>query len=163
MISEETYNETLETIFDKTEDPRLKDLNAIVLLSLKQKGRGVEYTPLSQIKFNILVETTFRLGIKIGFDSCSSHKFLEAIKDHPDRIRLTQSVEPCESSCFSSYIDVDGNFAPCSFASNSEDWIEGIKITEQTDFIKDIWYNDKVINFRKNLLACKRACPLYEV
>ena len=165
MVSEETYDQVIETIQDKANgDPRLKDLNAIVLLSLKKKGRGVGFTPLSQDKFNNLVSIAFDNNISLGFDSCSSHKFLEAIKDHPDRIRLTQSVEPCESSCFSSYVDVDGNFAPCSFSTPPRpEWNTALPVIECEDFVKDIWHNVAVKQFRENLMACKRACPLYEV
>lgn len=163
MISEETYEQALETIKDRVTDERLKDLNAIVLLSLKKKGRGVGYTPLSQEKFNELVNLAFDNNINIGFDSCSAHKFLIAIKDLDNYKQLEQCVEPCESSAFSSYIDVDSTFFPCSFTPNSEDWNEGIKITEQTDFLKDIWYNSKVTKFRNSLINCKRSCPIYTI
>ena len=165
MISEETYDNALETILDKHEgDERLKDLNAIVLLSLKKKGRGIGYTPLSQDKFNHLVERAFLFKVPLGFDSCSAHKFLEAIKNHPDKEKLTQMVEPCESTCFSSYIDVNGFFHPCSFASAPiPEWNTALPVTECTDFVKDIWHNVTVKKFRKNLLGCGRSCPLYEV
>ena len=40
MISDETYDACMETLNDMITDPRLTELNAIVLLSLKKKGRG---------------------------------------------------------------------------------------------------------------------------
>jgi hypothetical protein len=164
MISEETYAQAMETIQDKADgEERLKGLNAIVLLSLKKKGRGTGFTPLSQDKFNTLVSVAFHKEVPLGFDSCSAHKFLEAIKDHPDKERLTECVEPCESSAFSSYVDVNGNFNPCSFAPETDDWKEGLSVVDCKDFVKDIWYNPRVQSFRENLIACKRACPLFEV
>jgi len=40
MICEETFEDTIQLIEDIKNDSRLKKLNAVVFLSLKQKGRG---------------------------------------------------------------------------------------------------------------------------
>lgn len=163
MISEETYEQALETIHDRIHDERLKDLNAIVFLSLKQKGRGKGHTPLSQEKFNTLVEKAFELGVGIGFDSCSAPKFLESIKDREDAKKLEVMVEPCESSAFSAYINSEGDFYPCSFSEDEGDWANGISVVKCDDFMKDIWNAPRVTEFRDNLLKCKRNCPLFKV
>ena len=53
LVSEESYEDILETFEDIHNDSRLAKLNAIVLLNLKKKGRGVGYHRLSDDKFNI--------------------------------------------------------------------------------------------------------------
>ncbi len=163
MLSNETFDQVIETIKDYKSDDRLSKLNAIVLLSLKQKGRGETHTPLSVEQFKVIVDMAFELGSPIGFDSCSCHKFLQAIKGREDYDRLDMLAEPCESTCFSSYVDVDGVFFPCSFTPDPDNWAEGMNVTECEDFVKDIWNSDRVIAFRENLLKCGRDCPLYEV
>jgi MoaA/NifB/PqqE/SkfB family radical SAM enzyme len=163
MICQETYEQAIDTIKDCKIDKRLANLNAIVFLSLKKKGRGERYTPLTLEQFKSLVNLSFELKSPFGFDSCSCHKFMDAIKDRKDYSQLMKSAEPCESSAFSSYIDVDSTFYPCSFSEEAQGWEEGLKITEETDFMKDIWNNPRTIEFRNNLLKCSRKCPLYKI
>lgn len=163
MISQETLEQAIETIKDYKTDPRLAHLNAIVFMSLKKKGRGERFTPLTQEQFKSLVELAFELKVPFGFDSCSCNKFLEAVKNKENFDILAQSSEPCESSAFSSYIDVDSTFFPCSFSEKASGWETGLKIKDDTNFMKDIWNHERVISFRENLIKCKRNCPLYEV
>lgn len=163
LVSIETYNQVIETINDIKTDPRLSKLNAIVLLSLKKKGRGVKYNILSKEKFKTIIDLVTKLEVSYGMDSCSATKFLEVIKDRKDYIKILQCVEPCESSCFSAYVDSKSNYFPCSFTEGKAGWDIGLKINKDTNFLKDIWNNPKTIEFRNNLLKCGRSCPIYEV
>ena len=169
MISEETYDSCLETLKDIKEDERLSDLNAIVLLSLKKKGRGVGFNPLPTDKYNEIVQFCLDNDINFGMDSCGAKKFLDAVKDHPDYDRFKMVCEPCESTNFSQYIDVNGDFYPCSFCEDVEDWGKGISVLSISDFLKDIWYDDRVKKFRDSLNSncdnCHKAreCPIYDV
>jgi len=163
MISEETYDSAIDMINDYNNDPRLEKLNAIVFLSLKQKGRGTSFNVLSQDKFNILVDKLIENNVSFGFDSCSAHKYITYIKDKPELEKTKVYIEPCESSCFSSYIDTDGDFYPCSFHENIDDFIKGISVIKCDDFIKDIWNNAKTETFRKKLLKNNRECPIYKI
>lgn len=165
LISKETLPWIYETIQDiKNNDSRLKGLNAIVLLSLKKKGRGINHNQLSQEEFNILAQDLLNNNISFGFDSCSAKKY-ENFVNSSNNEELKDSLiycEPCESGCFSSYIDTDCNFFPCSFSTNSEGWNEGINVLDYDNF-KDIWNHPRVINWRTNLLNNNRACPIYNV
>lgn len=164
LASQETFNQIYETFNDYIDnEERLKGLNAIVLLSLKQKGRGKSFNPLDQESFKYLVDYALNFNIPIGFDSCSCNKFLNSIKDRDDYKELEMLSDPCESSCFSAYINCKGNFFPCSFAEGQDEWKEGISVTSCNDFIKDVWMNDKVKDFRNNLLNNNRNCPLFKV
>lgn len=172
MIASETFDNALETLKDKLTDPRLEKLNAIVFLSLKQKGRGTNFTPLSQDKFKQLVDFAMDNKIGIGFDSCSAYKFLKSIENSDNFEKMAMYSEPCESSLFSTYFNVDGHFFPCSFSEGEGDWKEGLDIVKCKDFSEDIWYHDKTISFRKKLLNTNvklknkvncRECPLFKI
>ena len=84
MISQETYDNAVEVLDDCKDDQRLKGLNAVVFLSLKQKGRGTGHHPLTQEQFNSLVDLALKNDVRIGFDSCSSVKVFSAFSDKPE-------------------------------------------------------------------------------
>jgi hypothetical protein len=152
-----------EIISDIKTDPRLAKLNAVVLLALKQKGRGTKYNPVDFPRFKSIVENLLINEIKFGFDSCSARNFLRAVEGHPKEAMFKTVAEPCESTCFSSYIDVHGKFYPCSFCEKIKGWEEGLDVVNCKDFLTDIWGNDKTIAFRENLLKCGRSCPVYKI
>jgi MoaA/NifB/PqqE/SkfB family radical SAM enzyme len=165
LISKETLAQALETVNDYKTDPRLKNLNAIVFLSLKQKGRGDKYTPLTQEEFNILVNHAQTLDVPIGFDSCSTSKFFNVIKGSSKEQYFKTLVEPCESfGIFSSYINVDGDYFPCSFCENK---IKPISVLTTTDFVKDVWNNPLINRLRQETLERyskgNYSCPIYNV
>lgn len=166
MICEETFDRTIETINDMRSDPRLEKMNAIVMLSLKCKGRGEHgFTPLSQERFNQLVEAAQKAGINYGFDSCGSSKFLNYLDktNPPNKTQLQVSVEPCESGLFSTYVNVDGRYSPCSFCEGTPGWENGIDLTSIDNFTNDVWFSEKVKGWRQKLLENKRNCPIYNV
>lgn len=165
LVAEEVYDNVMETLRDRLTDPRLSKLNAIVLLSLKQCGRGKSLNQLSKDKFRSIIDFAMENKISIGFDSCSCHRFLDAVKDYPEDLRrhFDSVSEPCESLCFSLYCSVDGKFFPCSFSENIEGWEDGLDLVNCQDFMKDIWYHPKSKEFRKKLLDGNRKCPIYEI
>lgn len=163
MISNETFEQAKETIRDYNEDERMQGMNAIVFLSLKKKGRGVNHTPLTVEQFKELVDMALDANVPIGFDSCGAHKFLESVKDHELYDDFVVHAEPCESTLFSSYINTAGEFFPCSFIEGIEGWEEGISVVDAEDFHKDIWLNERTHEFRCELLECGRNCPKFEV
>lgn len=175
MICEETYDRCLEVLNDIKTDDRLKNLNAIVMLSLKTKGRGAsgEFHPLSQEKFNNLCKIALDNNIGLGFDSCSSLKAARALGG-----KFRDSIIPCESAGIeSSYISVDGKYYPCSFAegvkTNEIDWTEGVDVlscNSTEEFLDRVWNNEKTLSTQKIIYStCEcnecgiRTCPFYNV
>lgn len=163
MLASQTYEQTLETIHDIKNDERLSKLNAIVFLSLKQKGRGKKFDQLTQEQFKNIIDTCMKENISFGFDSCSGPKVTQSLKDIPKFDTIKQFIEPCESTLFSFYASAEGKYYPCSFC---EDQMEGTLITEETDFYKDIWFSKISNSFRTKLLNNKdenqcRNCPVY--
>jgi len=167
MISEETFDLVKETIKDiLTGDERLKKLNAIVFLSLKKKGRGIDFTPLTDEHFVEIVDTCLHYGIRFGFDSCSAVKFINSIRGYPNEKEMIQMTEPCESGKFSAYINVNGDFFPCSFVEGEGEWTEGLNVQYCQDFISDIWNNPKTIEFRNKCNMCLErgiACQMFQI
>ena len=164
LVSENTKNMLIETLNDYKTDPRLTKLNAIVMLSLKQKGRGETYNQINFDDFSKICNNALDDNIPIGFDSCTANKFLECIKNRSNFLELTNVVEPCESTCFSSYINVKGDFYPCSFAEQTDEWETGLSVIKCKDFQKDIWNHEKTIKFRENLInKHNRSCPIYTI
>lgn len=157
LLSKETLPQVYETINDIKNDPRLKKLNAIVFLSLKNKGRGKSFNRISEFDFKNVIKECQKVGINYGFDSCSFHKWAECIDDK----NMIQYGEPCESTLHSAYINVKGDFFPCSFTEGTYGWEQGLSVLECNDFITDIWNHPKTMIFRHNLISNKRKCPIY--
>lgn len=168
MVSEESFSNIIELLNDIKTDERLKKLNALVLLSLKPKGRGTSYTQLNQELFNFIVNTALENKISIGFDSCSAPKFLKSVEHHKDFERFKMCSEPCESSLQSSYINYKGEYFPCSFCEGEGEWKEGLDVLSCEDFVENIWKHPKTNAFRDKLLkntncmGC-RQCPIFKV
>ena len=170
LVCEQTYDWIMETLQDRLTDSRLEKLKAVVLLSLKKRGRGKRFTPLSAEKFKKIVDFAFENNIGIGFDSCSCARVFKAVENHPNFDMIVRCGEPCESSLFSSYVDVDGVFMPCSFSPGYAGWDNGISVVNCNNFISDVWKNEKVEEFRASLLSTKtqnkfacRECPLFDI
>lgn len=52
---------------------------------------------------------------------------------------MSPYVEPCEICRFSSYVNVDGEYFPCSFVEGLPGWEHGINVLDiqnEDDFIK---------------------------
>ena len=164
VLHDKSFEMALETLNDIKNDERLSKLNAIVFLSLKTKGRGKNFKIMSNEKFNELIEIAFEMGINFGFDSCSYHKFEKSIKNKEKFADLIKYAEPCESSLFSTYIDAEGKFFPCSFTPQKDIWgDDGLDVLNCNNFLEDIWDCDKVSKFREILLNNERKCPLYNI
>lgn len=167
MLSEETKDRVRMVMEDYLTDPRLKDLNAIVILSLKKKGRGEKFSSTSHNTFKELVDFAMSQNIPIGFDSCSYAKFDNAVKNYPNYKDLITLSENCESTRFSMYINVEGKFYSCSFCEESPSFPNGIDVVNCNDFMKDVWMHSDTIKWRKNAIdkmnAGDLSCPVYEV
>jgi len=166
MLSDETLKKAMHLIYLLEMEPRLAKLNALVFLGLKLKGRAKEtFTPLSQERFTLLVNLALSRNVPIGFDSCSAFKFLNALSEE-QYTKYINYVEPCESTCFSSYINVQGKFFPCSFMEGEPGWEEGIDAVNCKNFLDDVWNCPKTCNFRDQVIKTKeskRSCAHYEI
>lgn len=129
---------------DASEDFKL---NALVLLSLKPKGRATKMTNISEQELGDLIHYAQVFDIPLGFDSCSAHRVM---KFYPPEFQAM--IEPCESALFSLYSDVNGKIHPCSFAEGL--WGEGLDA-------EGAWEHPRMVAWREKLLANDRQCPLF--
>ena len=171
LLSEETKEECWALI----DDERIKDVNAIVFLSGKPKGRGMNVKPVSREDYKAFVNTLLAKKIRFGFDSCGADKFLDVVKGHPSEKYFKTVVEPCESTLFSLYINVKGIAYPCSFLEGEWDGTQVLGVKdyyndnwkvrghEVDEFIKDVWNSEPIARFRKTILAHGRTCPVYKI
>jgi len=166
LLSEDNYDNCMELLDDKLNDPRLSKLNAIVFLLLKPQGRAKKMkTMKDRKKIKALIDKALNNNISIGFDSCFAPIFLECMQGHKDYKKYEMLAEPCESGLFSIYVDVEGKVYPCSFLEDKDHG--GMDITK-CDFQKDIWNGEYMKKWRKKLLDTKkgnicRHCPEYDL
>lgn len=159
MLSKETLLNAFSIVDDIASDPRLKGLNAIVFLAYKPKGRNKKvFTTIKDISvYKKLIDYCKSKNVNIGFDSCSAPTIFKSYENTDMYETMKLFGEACEATCFSSYIDANGNFYPCSFTEGEGVWKEGLSVLKAESF-KDIWNNDKTIEFRKNLLSSTTKC-----
>ena len=168
LLSMETFPNFVMLLHDYRYDSRLSGINAIVILSLKQKGRGEQFHIVKEEDFEWLMDKFFEKKVRFGMDSCSATKFLKYLKKHPERGDLKSMVEPCESTLFSCYINYQGIYYPCSFMEGEGNWKEGIDLNKVKNFEKEVWNHEKVLAFRNAAIkkiehhGCN-SCPYYEV
>ena len=165
MTSKETLLDCYQLIDAKLTDRRLKDLNAIVFLLMKPKGMLNKYTQLTNLEdYGKLIRYALDKDVAIGFDSCSTPYVIKCLETHPYFKVIEMSCEPCESSKFSSYINVDGEYWHCSFIENHPDW-KAVNVLDCKDFLSDVWFNPEVRRFREKIIAGGKwhECPVYNL
>ena len=165
IAHDKSYNKIFSILDDLTTDERIKGkVKAVVLLKYKPKGNGVgKFKHLSDEQYREIINYATERNVGIGFDSCSAHAYLRVIKDDKDYDKKAMCAEPCESACFSSYINHKGEFFACSFCENEGMWKEGIPVLEAPDFEESVWNNYQTIRFRKMLLNNERKCPMFRL
>ena len=126
-------------------------------------------------KYKKLVKFCLEQQVNFGFDSCSAPLFLKSIEGTEREDEFVQSAEPCEGfGMFSSYINVDGKFFPCSFCEGEGEWTKGLDALSCKSFLTDVWHSNKVKKWREIILEssknceCKfsqscRSCPIFNI
>jgi hypothetical protein len=134
------------------------------MLKYKPKGNNTDrFTQLTTPQYREMINYAEEKGVGIGFDSCTAHTYLQVIKDDKYYEQKSQYVEPCESSCFSSYINCHGDFFACSFCEGEGMWKDGISVLEANNFVDDVWNVAKTEQFRNILLKNERKCPMFKL
>lgn len=158
LLSAETLTACHQLVHDIKEDPRLEKLNAVVFLSLKPKGKRNKYHNITNLdKIYDLISQYDAANISWGMDSCTAPLVLKYAEKY-GKEEIIQSIEPCESTLFSVYINVKGEMYPCSFAEQTEGWETGIDVTQAKDFLKDVWYHPRTKRWRESLLSSSKQC-----
>ena len=163
LLCQETYDKCFKLIDDSIKDERLKKLNAMVFLWLKPKGKRNQFHAINSLsKYKKLVDYAFLKKARIGFDSCSANAFLKTIKERSDYKQIEMMVEPCESTLFSYYINVEGIGYPCSF-TEGEKGFKGINVLKSKNFMKDVWFAKETLLFREANCKNCRECQAFDL
>ncbi len=167
LIAHETINGCIEVIDDIKNDDRLKNMNSIVFLTLKEKGdRNTMHVPTCE-DYKKVIEYAIKQNVPIGSDSCGSGILYKTFKDLGLESRVKNSIISCESfGIESAYINVEGKYFPCSFAEGIGEWNDGIDVLNCNDFLKDVWYNPLLNKYRQISISSKdcngcRRCLVY--
>lgn len=158
MLSQETLDFAYQVLQDLEEDSRLQKVNAIVFLQYKDKNPKATHHSPTFDQFKALVDFCLQENIRFGFDSCSGSMFMKSVVTRPNATELIQYVDNCESSLMSFYLNVDGVAYPCSFLEGIGVWEEGIDVTKVDNFFKEVWYNDKIVQYRDRLINSSKSC-----
>jgi MoaA/NifB/PqqE/SkfB family radical SAM enzyme len=161
VLSVESWSRAVDLLRHLGEDPYSYGIRAVVFLKYKPKGSNAgKLTPITDPeRYKHLIEIAKRLGVGIGFDSCSAPVVLAAFADDE---KMAKCVEPCESGLFSSYINVLGEFYPCSFCEGEPEWEKGIPLESVKSF-QEIWNDVRVEKWRHRLLDNGRKCPIFKL
>lgn len=167
LLSKQTYRGCFDLIDKVKADPRAAPLKAIVFLLLKPKGERNSFDSIvSMEEYKRVMDYAKEKGVDIGMDSCSAPM---ALKTLPGEV--IQSVEPCESTLFSIYVNTLGELFPCSFTEGTPGWEKGVDLTtERLPF----WFHPRVVAWREGLVGssakCEcsmkshcRSCPIYDI
>lgn len=141
---------------------KVQGLKSVVLLRLKNVGNAKDMDPSIPIEmYETVVKYCLENNISFGFDSCGAKDVIKAL-ENLNRPELVVSCEPCESSLFSSYINVDGEYTSCSFVERRPDVIKPINVLNYKSFV-DVWHLEPVEVVRNATLNCKTSCPWYNL
>lgn len=134
-------------------------INAIVFLLHKPVGLGTAEDVLDVNDPNVKEFFEFidnnQLEFKVGFDSCSIPGILNFCKNID-----IDSIDTCEGSRFSMYIDADMIALPCSF--DNQDKKYGVQLSESVS-IQDAWNSPEFERFRNSLRTRCKGCNKKEV
>lgn len=95
----------------------------------------------------------------VGMDEQIAKEIADEKKKLQDMLML---IEPCESGLFSSYVNVKGNYYPCSFY---EQLPEAEHFVVPGNDFESHWSNQcsQMNDWRHKLRSSKRSCPIYAV
>ena len=159
MLAQETYEKAFEIAKDMQTDSRLAKMNAIVFLHYKHKNKNSPYHPVDDIDmYKRLVDFCLENRLKFGMDSCSAPLFMTSIRGHQDKAEMVKMVDPCESTCFSLYCNVDGVVFPCSFSEGVGEWEKGLDLLNAEDFMTGVWSHPRLVSWRTRLLGSSKSC-----
>lgn len=156
LVSKETLTDCYDLINDYKNDKRIKDVNCIVFMTLKPKGNRNNLNSVSFDDYYKLIKHAIIHNVPVGGDSCQANAMYEVLKDIGMSENAEMYVESCESfGIFSSYVNVDGVFFPCSFTEGEGEWKNGIDLLKINDFYDDLWHSDKLKKYRKMSIESK--------
>lgn len=96
LVSYETENFVFEVLNDRLHDKRLTDMGAVVLLSLKRKGRGVAFGKMDNGTYQKVIDFLQDHHISYGSDSCGANRLVDCLKNyHKPEKYIEEAMSMC--------------------------------------------------------------------
>lgn len=152
------------SVLNDIRDGKVDGLSSIVMLHAKPVGRAKNMDcSLSKENLKNVVEFCLANGISFGFDSCNGMNVQDILEDM-GRHELCSSIEPCESTRMSIYVNVESKMTPCSFVEHvyEDSAIDMLKFDSQDEFSRT-WHNSSMLNGFRNCSKCSKSCPIYKL
>jgi len=165
VVANHNFVDLMGVLDDIKSDPRLSNLECIVYLALKQKGRGAGYAGLGQEKWNRLLDKTSESISMYGVDVCSTKKLAKYFEETglPGQ---EDYMETCDAGYYSAYISVNGLVYPCSFLENVDGWEIGEDLSSKS--FEEIWGGERFEAYRAQTagvrcMSCDKSCVFWEI
>lgn len=162
ILAQQNVVKNLKLIADTKYNEKLSKVHAILFLMLKPKGKRNTFTTIPYSYFCKIMDFAISESIQVGLDTCSAPAFTTYIHERYSEKtvqKVMPMVEPCEGGLFSMYIDVNGEAFPCSFMEGQPGWENGIIVPSNAiDFQIDVWFNTRMIEWRRRLLTSTSKC-----
>lgn len=160
VLSKDNLDHIMDVLND-IKDGKVKYLSHIVFLRIKPVGRASFLnTDLTYDEFDKVITFCEDNGIGYGFDSCSAKNVIDVFK-RKGKLNSIHYCEPCESSKFSSYINVDGQYWHCSFCENNKKY-KSVNVLDYDSFF-DVWNSQEVNEFRYPKEIASNSCQAYDL
>lgn len=148
-------------VLNDIKNGKVLGLNSIVFLRIKPVGRAsLMDTTITDDELDKVISFCEENNISYGFDSCSAHNVIK-LYEKTNRLKNIDFCEPCESSRFSSYINVHGQYWHCSFCENNPNY-KPLNVFDYDDF-HSLWMSKELESFRNPKIKMSNSCQLYDL
>ena len=162
VIADFSMNHVMDVLND-IKMGNVPGLKSVVMLHAKPVGRASNLDcSLSKENLTKVIKFCIENNISFGFDSCNGHNVQDILVEM-GHSELCSSIEPCESTRESIYVNVDGKMTPCSFVEHIfED--KSIDMHEMnSDKFSMVWNSNKMLNEFKTFNKCSKSCSIFNL
>jgi hypothetical protein len=163
LVSKDTHHMIIRTLYDYYRDERLKNINSIFFIGLKNDENWRFLKELENNEFKSIVNDMLDKKIPFGLDNYLSFYFISHIKNNLKHY-YNMSFVPCESLTFHAYIDINGYIFPCKYYVPKKQNFIGFSLFDKRGFDK-LWFHKNFNQIRNDFISNNkngiRYCPLF--
>lgn len=163
FLSEETYENAMNTCIDYLNDGRLKYIHSLTFLMLKQHGRGKKFHQISEEHYRKLYDFIFDNKIVFAIDPCQYFRLKDyLIKYRQNELKDFDTVyDKCDGNRSSCYVNTLGEFYPCAFMEDEPQWKNPPNVFDCYNFIDEIWNGPRSQMYNVELMTNGFSCPMF--
>lgn len=151
LVSHETESFVFEVLNDVLHDERLMGMGAVVLLSLKQKGRGKAFGKMDDEIYQKVIDFLQDNKISYGSDSCGANRLATCLKNYykPEKYFDEAMMRHCHGGkCHVATLGKRTPLGWSAFTSNAERVVEYLSLVHKLnddDNKKYVGYSDAIL------------------